>query len=41
MCTIQHITCLKLEIYQIEIKQVKNFNFLGTVIDKQLNWNSW
>ncbi len=36
----KHIRCPKRKIDQIEIEHVKDFNFLGIVIDEQLNWKS-
>ncbi len=36
----KHIRCPKLKIDQVEIEQVKDFNLLGIVIDRQLNWKS-
>ncbi len=36
----QNIKCPKLKIDKVEIEQVNDFNFLGIVIDEQLNWKS-
>ncbi len=33
----KHIRCPKLKIDQVEIEQVNEFNFLGIVINEQLN----
>ncbi len=36
----KHIRCPKFKINQVEIEQVKDFHFLGIVINEQLNWKS-
>ncbi len=36
----KHIKYPKCKIDEVEIKQVEDHNFLGIVIDEQLNWKS-